>query len=1016
MTTSTHGISMRHLRQFAEPLRAIKDDAVFRLIERFDLLIVTAIKKPAEELIRLELILATIEARKSIEKANQRLLNAYVGLKNISELDSRCYAQVRLLISIPDIDYSDPLGISEEISKELHQDYNDLLCKSADHFTIAHKILGALTNYNPVIAIDFADKLNTAERRDEAFGVILRIYTDREPTKIDLIFVEETLKRIVNKSNRDVIFVKILKRASEKDWFNIIPQTKKMISEIPNLLNPVDRCFAFAYVLHMLAGSKEIKTFNNKFDKLIESWELVDREWQRVDIGYQIIAILANRAQDKARVLLDLITKEKDAKILANQNISNLYIQTIRLCLRTFSDVLKEKDYLAHRKKLIVAIQRIPSIEIRCQLLADLALRHFLGGKEQEFKLLVQEHIINTLDYCREHNLDDVRKKIIIKIAPCLYEFERELLKAELDQLEYSNKDIALRKVVKYILSNRSLSDPVDLDKLAEARTIDFKEALKVCEILKLMEVDNSIYISISALVNMLIKPDPKDREHDKCIIPEKQALTIAKNLSSVVMNLPETPQNIKHDGYKLVCLANIAKLRSFSISRASDAWNSVAPLWSDLSSKARDIPNLADKILVMIWVGEIMFKSDPNLGKSLLEDAGKLINDIPTIIDRGSRLQGLASAWKSIKDENAAKYFLKEAMTILQDWNWDRDRDQLTGVILQQAHSLDPEFAASLTSLVDNPYIENEMESFLKVRDLCSRPEKDNEKIDNLNELIEIRGRASANLLVNTCSGKQEIVREEKIANWVQDAFNGRFNDAYFTNAWFIQNSLSTTSQKSGPTLTELFMGLLDNLQVIFLATQVLFGVENRDVQFKYPELPDGLQLFPYSSTDEALKGLIAWIDSNVSKYIKIYDPYFKPVDMKVITSIPKDVHVHILTLRKSQVDLRDDEKVKEEYERIVTSLFGESFPEIHVYIFGTKSTGDGPFHDRYYIANGNKGIQIGTSVGGLGNKDSAIREMLPDETAKLEAEYIDSMIVSPPSYYREERLLTLRFTLHSD
>ena len=146
---------------------------------------------------------------------------------------------------------------------------------------------------------------------------------------------------------------------------------------------------------------------------------------------------------------------------------------------------------------------------------------------------------------------------------------------------------------------------------------------------------------------------------------------------------------------------------------------------------------------------------------------------------------------------------------------------------------------------------------------------------------------------------------------------------------------------------------------------------------------------------------------------YLKICDAYFKPEDLKVITSIPNDIRVHILALRKAQIDVNDDRRVEESYKQVADRLFGSDHPEIHFYIFGTKSTGDGPLHDRYYITSGNKGIQIGTSVGGLGNKDTALREREADEVAKIESDYVDRMRVNYPSHYHEEKLSLLTFTL---
>jgi hypothetical protein len=91
-----------------------------------------------------------------------------------------------------------------------------------------------------------------------------------------------------------------------------------------------------------------------------------------------------------------------------------------------------------------------------------------------------------------------------------------------------------------------------------------------------------------------------------------------------------------------------------------------------------------------------------------MIREAEEMIPQIPSIIDRAERFQHIAKAWQRADDKESAKMLLKEAMTLLQAWSWDRTRDEVTGQVLQLAHALDPDFAATLTPLVDNPIAEH--------------------------------------------------------------------------------------------------------------------------------------------------------------------------------------------------------------------------------------------------------------------------------------------------------------------
>jgi hypothetical protein len=1016
MTASPHAPSMRHLRQFAEPLVGARVVEIQSFISRFELLKETAIQKPSEEVIRLELLLATLDAHTSKDKALQRLLDTYASLSLMSDKESLCYCLVRFLMSLPQIDEEDSLDVKREIESRLPNEYQTLLNNSADHYEITKKILGALTNYKPEMAISFAEKLNTSDRRDEAFSEILRIFSDQEVTQIDLAFIDATMSRIQEQSQRDNVFVKIMEKFSEHDAFLHYPQSRRYLGLIESLEDPIDRCLTYAFAIRMMEVTDLADAANDLFLKLIESWNLIDMLWSKVDIGFEIVSIIAPNSSDKATTILYLSREERSKNPLSSKLISELYINSINLGIRAFSDILKDKDYNTHCQKLIDAITLIPSREIRCHLLGDLALRHFLADKNDEFRTLMENHVLEIINHCKEQN---VINNIVVDIAPCLFEYERELLRQEARQMPEYMFDEAIKKVILYIMSGNSISDPIDLEALSVSKTLNFSDALKICELLKLIHRDELIYMLINNLVNLLVKPDHRKPGKEKCIIIERQALIIATELINIIEQKLPDQQNIQHKGYKIACQGHIARLRSSAVERATNKWQSILPSLSALVIDVKNIPNIADKIFVMALLADTISQSDPVLAHELLSEAGKMVNEIPTFIDRGNRLQVLASTWKSLNDKNSAKHFLLEAMNTLREWEWGHSRDHITGMILQQAHELDPEFAASLTSTVDNPVIVRKMENFLAIQELKDRPDK-TLTLKDRDEQLHIRGLAASNLLRSLCSGRKTIIQtEEKLAPWLSDAFDAKFKDAYFIEAWTIENQIMRTSQLSYSALQETFRYLLNQIQMSWMIGQILTqnSLINQDVMLSNPVIPESLQIYPVGTTDNAIRELTSWIGKHTKYYIKVYDPYFAVEDLEVIRFISYDARVHLLTLRKSQVDKNDakpdDNKVIKSYQQKYIEIFGDQGPEIHFYIFGTITRGDGPIHDRYYISSDGIGIQMGTSTGGLGNKDSVIRIMDTNEAQTIEATLIDKMLINPPYVYKEERLNLLTFTV---
>ena len=240
-----YATSMRLLRQLAEPLRASDSTDVKRLIERLDLLKATAINKPAEEAWRLELLLATLEAKQSRETSDKRLFETYYALDNIEELDVRCYCLARVLITLLEIDPEDSLNMRTYIEQQLTKEYKSLLGGSANHLAVTRRLLRALTFYKPEMALEFAIQLNMAERRDRAYQEIFWVYADRPVSGIDLVFIDTLLNKISEVERQERALVRLIERFADLSLLTKMPQTRKYLSQIQHMRDPRNQCYAY---------------------------------------------------------------------------------------------------------------------------------------------------------------------------------------------------------------------------------------------------------------------------------------------------------------------------------------------------------------------------------------------------------------------------------------------------------------------------------------------------------------------------------------------------------------------------------------------------------------------------------------------------------------------------------------------------------------------------------------------------------------------------------------------------
>lgn len=1013
MTSSTdYSPSMRHLRQFAEPILACAGSDVLRAVERIDLLKDTSIPRPYEEFARLELLLASVEAKLGVGAPTDRLYRVYLELEQLDEWDTRCFVLARLLISLPAIDPSDT-KLQEEIQRTLDIEYQTLLDGSADHLALTKRLLGTLTRLDPESAVDFAGRLNLLDRRHLAYREILRVYTDREPEDIDLDFVDDLLERITDPSPRDWTVRRILERFADRDMFARVPRSRSMIEKVPRMRDARDAAYAYAYCCQMMASAGKPDDASHLFNKALEAWRRIDSKWDQVSIGFGLVAVLAPQTEGFARQMLAEAREQRAATPLAENVFAELYIWTIELSIRAFSDILKHPDQEALRTRLVRAIERIPSAEVRCRLLAHLALRHYLAGKQKEFEAIVSTGVLRELDTCKD---EDARARAVVQIAPCLFRYERALMADELSTLPAPRKEQALAAVLTHLLSGRCSDDPVDLDGLGAA--VPYENAAPACEIIRLMDKDSTIHSYVSRLVDNLVQTAPQRPSTESCTLIEKHALKIASDLATVCMQKLPDPDGIQHAGYVVATQAHIARLRSARRTvtpfRASQQWAEVAPSWEDIAKAARGIPNTADRALVLTWTGAAMYPTEQQLGHQLLNEAETCIHRIPTLLDRANRLSELADAWKRLHDPASAKVLLKEATSILECCRWDDTRDHLTGQILQLAHSLDPEFAGSLTSSIDNPLMRHDYQRGLDAETLRNQPDKVHNYGDSSRHAGVVLGKGARRLLRSFCSGKGSAQSDRVVLRWLRSAMETDFEHARHVAAWCLQNMLWRTEPMQAAALTEAYIGLLDLLDLEWHigATVLLAEARDRSLQHVNRSLPDGIAMFQAGSGQEALIHLRGWIEKANPAYMVVYDPYFTPAELGILKHVSSDARVDILTSWHAQRLPAGDASVDQRFRNAWATISDPLPSQTRIHIIGTVSSGLGPMKQRFIIADG-AGLELGTSISGLGAKDASIRQLGPDEASAIENEFINPLLLGRRTEHQGERLVVRTFSI---
>lgn len=998
----TYASSMRTLRQLAQSIMPEPSGRADKLVKRIDLLKATALKKPAEEVIWIELVLARLESKWDGDQGNSRMLEAYFNVESLPDLDVQCYALLRVVLMAPLIDPTDSLGLWKEAEDALKNKFKSLLDSSADHEEIAERLLGALAKKKHHLAVEFAQCLNRERRRDQALQKVLESYASSAAESIDLDFTEKTLAKIANKTLRNYTRVNILRVLSGTDLFQKVPKSRSFFRNSDGVDHPWNNCFGMAFSINAMQRSGDNGFVTAQYKNILAELDRIDSKWDQVSLGFALSSVLGKDVPRLGQELLKYAYQKRSESPLSEEFFAEIYEECLRLAIKLLTKFNGQKAFnWDNCNQVISLIRNIPSFSTQCGLLGNLALELLLSGFNTEFQKIVAQELLPTFENCLNAQS---RRASLRYVAPALYEYEGQHFLGRISDLSPDDRDSILVRVLKYFLANCDPGEPVSFEKLKS--NLDIRTARKILDIVCEISTDSWLTVTIELLVDSIIVRDPYDKHRERCKFIEREALEIAGRLHAIASTKLPDRNNIQHRGWLIIALANIERLKAAAQSRTPDRRE-----WQSIVDDADGIPNVADRIFVYTAIAKQMAVCQSSFAELVLKKAEGVTGDIRNSIDRAERIYAVAHTWKELGRAEAVKDLLRNSLRALETGPLTKSRDEVMGEIMELAHSVDPDFASSLASVLENPVAEHRARLSWKAKTLQRSPQSMEYDTAQISEdLQDALGKAAEDMNAEYHAGTGTLPHSAVVAKWLRQMVNAKFEDTRKVVAWALENGL-----RQGKTVEEiggLFQVLVGSLKLCMdMGTASMRG-QNISASVSTVALPANLSLFKAGSKREAQGAVKDWLKATNHPYIKIYDPYFSCNDLEILKSVTTDTKVYIFTTWKAQKGINVGDRAVEQLFRDAWKDLSESNPPwTHIVVVGTKSGGS-PIHSRFILAEG-VGLNLGTSLSGLGAKETDIRELNPEEVAKIASEFVDPLLSHKLMMFNGEKLQIHPFLL---
>lgn len=991
--------TQRHLRQFAKPLEYsdANIDKIKQIVSKIETLQSTIIKNPIEEYSRLELSLAKIEKKWSEQLAVDRFLVTYIYLEEINDFDVKCLVLVYLMETHNEIIINEEDSLYTDFKDQLIMDFNRLLTSSADHFTISKKIIYHLTKIDKELALTFANKLNTEQRRFQGFAEIIKSHINNKD--VDFTFLHVLSEKITDKPYKDYVLVQILKKLSKIQVEAPQNIKYKYFGLIKSISSFEGKCLAFAYYLNWIKGDPEKS--NLAFIELKSNLIKLDDVNRLKLLGFNIVQILSEEYIEHAQSLYKFLTENYQGTNVFDSRLNELSSELIDLLIRMVPDILKAKDYQFKIRNMKNSILTLPSSYQKCVLLSNLALRAIGINKREMVREIIEEYI-DILEECNEDC--DTFNKIIVETSALLFEYDSSMFYEKLKEVnsrEY--RDIAIKNVIRFIISKRPLNDPIDLDSLQQK--IEYSEAVDICDLIDMLEKDSNIYSAISIFIDALIEPKKNNKYSSR--LREKQLLSIAEKLTRTIRDKLPDENNIKHGGYRIASFGCLTKLRDTAI-RAYKRWDEMFPGRDDLKKEAFSLSNASDKIFVLASLCKNTYHSDNTLGTMLIKEADNSLMYTNNPLDRVDRYELVAESYQKISNPKAASYILEQAFTMARACSHEQGKDQMLGGLIDLAHNINPTLAQSYASNLDSN------ESFLNFNERLDtlNLHSDPKRIQNYNkeQTNKILNDFFSKVLRSLCSERGTIQHSEVIGKSLSNATGQSFETIILGVSWYIENTIGSHRNMNESELDSLFMSINELIQFLKNVEGAIYGITS-DLEtdnFYKVFTETSIHTFGLNEEEQANELILNWINQNAHEYIRICDPYFTEENLELI----KNIHTNARMFIYSSCKTSEREMLPDRYISYWKRICDNVPPEINFQFFITNS-GNTPLHDRFIISE-KGGLDLGTSLNGYGSKYSKIKFLDIDEKNQLEQEMIFGLINMPPTQYKDEKLSLKMFTLN--
>jgi hypothetical protein len=996
-------VSLRALRQMSGVVANLPTTVRLPLIERLKIQRYLALEAPREEWVSLRFTLAEalypidqVKALQDVNDIEAEILNKFIAYDELS------FALARLLLTLHRILPNDKDRFQKTLVK-FQEVFANLLEHSAEQFEVMRQTIEVLVRVDADTALLVAAELNTRSRRLQAYQTIIESLFNARAEEDMSNALGEALKwiKLISEGHLNRALLESSAYCSGTHFKVHENNVQKLLEFADNVGQNATKAMILSHIA-VFYKSIDISRSEQIYRDAVDVWRKeTDLKFQ-LHSGYQIVQIYSKANIEEALSLYTSIEKLADEPgfDLAIGNLGSVLVDILRLAIRSLSKI-QFTDEGDLRKLIEFITSQIPSPQVRLEMNALLAERAYQVEAISEGHEYVQAKILSAIKLMEP----GVEREVAIRDTLfVIHEYDPSEAKFLSDQLPISLRNRAWLLVIFWVICRQQTQDlPINFH---SSNIVTFRPKLQqAINTLQHLSFDTSINAAIQFISRSIYVSFKGNK------IDENQALDLLTSMDNFLTTsrcLPDK-DNILHEGFLILCESSIHASRSriykcLSPGRRSIVKKDLDEKWRNLSSRARKVPNIADRALVMADIARdwhFHLDRDNTLAVSLLDEAYAEAVQISTTLDKINRIETIVEVLSLVGNKDQAKLAIRFAIDCLRTLR-GVDYEEKAAAIIQMAYKIDETMAEeTLKSLDQKRAIDHfqPSQAVIKIQELVQSPNRIN-KVSPDDEYADyVISRASNMLRADLAIGKGVVQDRNVIMSWLRQSQFGSVGTIVDVVGWTLDladYAAKGTAAYGGenryapPDIFLSVIELVKHLANKYISSEQRAGIPEA-LEESFSGLSQHVLAIDLGKQEFARKWMQQWLSEHVDLHLKVCDPNFGLDSLRLLVGTPPTARVTIVTTDARLPEAEEEKSVKLAFEQHWREATSQAMPRLQLIIVPSSSTQK--FTKRVAITQ--RGALIFThSLHELGVSRAKIALLQKGEIADIEEQYVNQML----------------------